>query len=119
MVQNRQEEYVVLLAVDGLQAHAVEIRLVPEFCLKGVMPAELTLKIRRLGFRFHHGRELKEVADEDNLLPPERTVAFGDLPQPRINGGEKVTPNHGHLVDHDGLNLADEVNTFSAPELLH
>ncbi len=116
MVQDFHKERIISLAVDSLQAHTLEICLLPESRLEGIIAAKFTVEIFSFGFLLHHRRKLQEIPDQNDLFPSKGLVAPGNLLQPHIHGDEKVTPHHRNLVDHDGSDTADHVNALSTSD---
>ena len=57
----------------------------------------------------HHGSQLAEVTNHEQLHPTERAVAVLMQAQHRINLIQKVGPHHGNLVNHKKVQRTDDI----------
>ncbi len=107
------EESGVALAVDSCQLDrdVVEFRegvRVEEIWRAVVLGHDLALRLD------HHGGQLLEVADQQQLHAAERLVRTADAAQGVVDGVEQVGADHRHLVDHQQVEPADDLQLILA-----
>ena len=101
------QERVVRLSIDGLQFDGDEGRLAQGVAGKevlGVVVARQQFAI----FVLDYGRELLQIADEQQLHAAERTCGVAVATQGGVDTVEQVGAHHGDFVDDDEIETANE-----------
>ena len=103
-------ERLILLAEHMIQFHINRLQLLHHLRLKEirsfvVFPHRLFIIAAR-----HHRRQLKQVADHHQLHTAERLIfAVFVSPQDGVNRVQHVRANHTYLVDHQHLQVINQV----------
>ncbi len=65
-----------------------------------------------------HRRQLEEIADHQELHPAEGPVATPVAPQNGIHPIEQIGPHHADFIDHEKVEISDDVDLVPAESIL-
>ena len=107
------DERVVLLTINLFQLNGEVVGL--RQCFR---PEEIGSVVKRREYLFilrcHHGGELLQVANHEQLDASEGFEMVAEAPQHMVDGVEQVAAHHGNLVDDEQVERCDDASLLLA-----
>jgi hypothetical protein len=110
-VRENLDEFFIILPVYGRKLYKSNSQMLQSLCTDNIgrLITAICQNLRLLGW--HNGRKLQEISDQNDLHSSERELISPVDLKRNVDGIEKVSSDHRHLVDDDALKVSEKLRT--------